>query len=157
MLGMPYAHVAERIDDAFAAAGRCALEYLRSDLSVFPGRLLVGPFITRSVRSPGGSVGVSENPQNGRVRSGIRGCRWAHAAGSLAAGTLLAATACGGAAQAKKGASDALPVNVVQVQRIELRREVEAVGTLAAKDQAVVSAEVAGRVARLGADMGDHV
>jgi RND family efflux transporter MFP subunit len=91
------------------------------------------------------------------VRSGIRGCRWAHAAGSLAAGTLLAATACGGAAQAKKGASDALPVNVVQVQRIELRREVEAVGTLAAKDQAVVSAEVAGRVARLGADMGDRV
>lgn len=100
---------------------------------------------------------MSENPQNGRVRSGIRGCRWAHAAGSLAAGTLLAATACGGAAQAKKSTSDALPVNVVQVQRIELRREVEAVGTLAAKDQAVVSAEVAGRVARLGADMGDRV
>lgn len=100
---------------------------------------------------------MSENPQYGRGRGGIPGCRWRHAAGSLAAAVLLAATACGGAAQAKKSTSDALPVNVVQVQRIELRREVEAVGTLAAKDQAVVSAEVAGRVARLGADMGDHV
>jgi membrane fusion protein (multidrug efflux system) len=100
---------------------------------------------------------VSENPQYGRGRGGIQLCRWRHAAGSLAAAVLLAAAACGGGAQAKKITSDALPVNVVQVQRIELRREVEAVGTLAAKDQAVVSAEVAGRVARLGADMGDRV
>ena len=48
-------------------------------------------------------------------------------------------------------------MTTVQVERIELRREVEAVGTLAAKDQAVISAEVAGRVARLAADMGDKV
>lgn len=79
-----------------------------------------------------------------------------------AAGAALAAltaAACGGAAQASKksDAGDALPVKVTQVERIELRRSVEAVGTLAAHDQATVSAEVAGRVARLAADMGDRV
>ena len=91
---------------------------------------------------------MSEYPQFGRGT-----------AVALAAGLALVAAGCGDAAQAKKAAADAqgLPVNVVSVQRIELRREVEAVGTLAAKDQAVISAEVAGRVARLGADMGDRV
>src|SRR6185369_15088604 len=66
---------------------------------------------------------------------------------------------CGGAAEAtkKSDGKDAVQVTTVQVERIELRREVEAVGTLAAKDQAVISAEVAGRVARLAADMGDRV
>jgi len=65
---------------------------------------------------------------------------------------------CGGTAQAKKtDAADTLPVKTTEVQRIELRRSVEAVGTLAAHDQATVSAEVAGRVARLAADMGDKV
>ena len=78
-------------------------------------------------------------------------------AAAFAVTLLLAAAGCGGEAQATKGAADALAVNVTQVQRIDLRREVEAVGTLAAKDQAVVSAEVAGRVARLAADMGDRV
>ena len=71
----------------------------------------------------------------------------------------LAAAACGGTAQASKtsDAGDALSVKVTQVERVELRRSVEAVGTLAAHDQATVSAEVAGRVARLAADMGDRV
>ena len=70
----------------------------------------------------------------------------------------IALAGCGGAAQAKKSdASDKLPVKTTEVQRIELRRSVEAVGTLAAHDQATVSAEVAGRVARLAADMGDKV
>jgi len=46
---------------------------------------------------------------------------------------------------------------VTQVERIELRRAVDVVGTLAARDQTVVSAEVDGRVARLAADMGDKV
>jgi len=70
----------------------------------------------------------------------------------------LGATACGGAAQAKKSdAADRLPVAVARVERIDLRRSVEAVGTLAAHDQATISAEVAGRVARLAADMGDRV
>jgi len=91
---------------------------------------------------------VSEYPRVGRGT-----------AVAMVTGLALAAAGCGDAAQAKKAGADAqgLPVNVVSVQRIELRREVEAVGTLAAKDQAVISAEVAGRVARLGADMGDHV
>ena len=72
---------------------------------------------------------------------------------------LLAIGGCGGAEAQKTAADgkDGVPVKVMQVQRIELRREVEAVGTLAAKDQAVVSAEVGGRVARLAADMGDRV
>ena len=91
---------------------------------------------------PGGSLGVS------KMRQGVA---------AVAVALLLAAAGCGGEAQATKGAADALAVNVTQVQRIDLRREVEAVGTLAAKDQAVVSAEVAGRVARLAADMGDRV
>ena len=74
------------------------------------------------------------------------------------AALLLALAGCGGAAEAtKKGDKDPLPVKMTRVQRVDLRRDVEAVGTLAAKDQAVVSAEVAGRVARLGADMGDKV
>ena len=49
------------------------------------------------------------------------------------------------------------PVNVVRIEPLELRREVEAVGTLAARDETVVSAEVEARVARLAADMGDRV
>ncbi|HTM24399.1 MAG TPA: efflux RND transporter periplasmic adaptor subunit [Vicinamibacterales bacterium] len=81
---------------------------------------------------------------------------------ALAAGVGMSApglTGCGGTAQAtrKSEAGDAVPVKVARVERIELRRSVEAVGTLAAHDQATVSAEVAGRVARLAADMGDRV
>ena len=73
---------------------------------------------------------------------------------------LLALAGCEGTAQANKKPADGkegLAVRTMQVERIELRREVDAVGTLAAKEQAVVSAEVGGRVARLGADMGDRV
>src|SRR3954452_7683867 len=74
------------------------------------------------------------------------------------AAVLCAAAGCDSAqATRKPDAKEGLPVKVMQVERIELRREVEAVGTLAAKDQAIVSAEVGGRVARLAADMGDHV
>jgi RND family efflux transporter MFP subunit len=100
---------------------------------------------------------VNQHPQRGGWPHGIGRIRRAPAV--AAAGLLLAIAGCDGAAQAnKKGdAKDGLPVKVMQVERIELRREVEAVGTLAAKDQAVISAEVGGRVARLAADMGDHV
>ncbi|MBW8869111.1 MAG: hypothetical protein JF610_17570, partial [Acidobacteria bacterium] len=74
------------------------------------------------------------------------------------AAVLGAAAGCDSAqATRKPDAKEGLPVKVTQVERIELRRDVEAVGTLAAKDQAVISAEVGGRVARLAADMGDHV
>lgn len=77
---------------------------------------------------------------------------------AILAMALAGLAACGGAAQAKKSdTGDKLPVKLAQVERIELRRSVEAVGTLAAHDQATVSAEVAGRVARLAADMGDRV
>ncbi len=77
----------------------------------------------------------------------------------LAFAVMAAAVAgCDGAAQAKKSdAKDVLAVDVVTVQPIELRRSVEAVGTLAAHDQATISAEVAGRVARMAVDMGDKV
>jgi RND family efflux transporter MFP subunit len=92
------------------------------------------------------------------VRRGIRPVR--RLAAPAAALLLLGLGACSGAAEGNKtGADDkdGLPVKVMRVERIEIRREVEAVGTLAAKDQAVVSAEVGGRVARLAADMGDRV
>ena len=75
-------------------------------------------------------------------------------------GALVVNAGCDDTAQATKKTADArdgVPVKVMQVQQIELRREVEAVGTLAAKEQAVISAEVAGRVARLAVDMGDRV
>ncbi|HTL43560.1 MAG TPA: efflux RND transporter periplasmic adaptor subunit [Vicinamibacterales bacterium] len=77
----------------------------------------------------------------------------------LAFAVLAAAGAgCDGAAQAKKSdAKDVLAVDVVTVQQIDLRRSVEAVGTLEAHDQATISAEVAGRVARMAVDMGDKV
>ena len=45
----------------------------------------------------------------------------------------------------------------MEVRQIDVPREVEAVGTLNAQDEAVVSAEVEARVARLAADMGDKV
>jgi membrane fusion protein, multidrug efflux system len=85
--------------------------------------------------------------------------RRARTCGSIALAALLAATACGGSAKGRTadGTAAALGVDVLQVQLVEMRREVEAVGTLAARDEAVVSAEVAGRVARLVADMGDRV
>lgn len=71
----------------------------------------------------------------------------------------LAVAACGGSATARNAASvsEALPVHVITVDLTEVRREVEAVGTLAARDETVVSAEVEARVARLAADMGDVV
>ena len=100
---------------------------------------------------------MNEHTQRGSMRGTGRLRR--RAAGPVAA-LLLGLGACSGAAEAnKKGTDgkDGLPVTMLQVHRIEIRREVEAVGTLAAKDQAVVSAEVAGRVARLAADMGDRV
>ena len=101
---------------------------------------------------------MSEYPDGGRVRRGIGPVR--RLAAPAAALLLLGIGACSGAAEGnKKGADDkdGLPVKMMRVERIEIRREVEAVGTLAAKDQAVVSAEVGGRVARLAADMGDRV
>jgi membrane fusion protein (multidrug efflux system) len=71
----------------------------------------------------------------------------------------VTAGACSGSAESGRAgkADDALQVAVVEVQAVDVPREVEAVGTLNAQDEAVVSAEVEGRVARLAADMGDRV
>lgn len=79
--------------------------------------------------------------------------------GSMLAIVLLSTAACRGAAtgRAAANAGDPLAVTVVQVETVELRREVEAVGTLAARDEAVISSEVEARVTRLAADMGDRV
>lgn len=52
---------------------------------------------------------------------------------------------------------DARPVKVAPAEVIDLRREVDLVGTLAAQEDVVVSAEVAGRVARILKDLGDRV
>src|SRR5690348_5016924 len=102
-----------------------------------------------SIGSFGRTIRRSGGTREGLVRANV----------ILAVAVAAAAAAgCDGAAQAKKSdAKDVLPVDVVTVQRIELRRSVEAVGTLAAHDQATVSAEVSGRVARLAVDMGDKV
>ena len=83
-----------------------------------------------------------------------------HMLGFLVAATVLSlAAACNGTAAGKTGPkeTDALPVNVMEVKPVEMHREIEAVGTLGARDETVVSSEVEARVSRLAADMGDHV
>jgi membrane fusion protein (multidrug efflux system) len=49
------------------------------------------------------------------------------------------------------------PVKMEAAQVRDVRREVDVIGTLAAREEVVVSAEVAGRVARLVHDLGDRV
>ena len=100
---------------------------------------------------------MNEKPRGGGSRQSGDRPPWL-AIGVLALAMLPPLTGCSGAAQGKKAADndDGLAVNVTRVERIELHRAVDAVGTLAARDQAVVSAEVDGRVARLAADMGDQ-
>src|SRR6266545_4149766 len=58
--------------------------------------------------------------------------------------------------QAAEG-QKARAVTIQAAQVLDVRRHVELVGTLAAKEEVVVSAEVAGRVARLVHDLGDRV
>lgn len=48
-------------------------------------------------------------------------------------------------------------VTVEAAQVRDVRRQVDVVGTLAAREEVVVSAEVAGRVSRLVHDLGDRV
>lgn len=61
--------------------------------------------------------------------------------------------------QAVQAAADQTPrtVAVAAAQVRDVRRAVEVVGTLAAREEVIVSAEVAGRVARLDRDLGDRV
>jgi len=58
--------------------------------------------------------------------------------------------------QAAEG-QKARPVKVEPAQIRDVRRQVDVVGTLAAREEVVVSAEVEGRVARLVHDLGDRV
>ena len=80
---------------------------------------------------------------------------------AVACGVALALTltACGKAtaARGKDKADSARPVQVVPVQKVDVRRVIEVVGTLAADEQVTVMAEAEGRVARLLVDMGDRV
>jgi multidrug efflux pump subunit AcrA (membrane-fusion protein) len=82
----------------------------------------------------------------------------------LVSGVLLLAVAAAGAGCSRGGrqaeASEADPVPTVKTEAARLhdvRREVDVVGTLAAREEVTVSAEVEGRVARLVRDLGDRV
>ena len=70
---------------------------------------------------------------------------------------LVALSGCARDRTVQAAAGDARPVTVGPAQVIDLRREVDLVGTLAAQEDVVVSAEVAGRVSRLVKDLGDRV
>ena len=79
-------------------------------------------------------------------------------------GVLVVAVATGGAGCSRGGpnaeASEAEPVRTVRTEPARLhdvRREVDVVGTLAAREEVTVAAEVEGRVARLAHDLGDRV
>src|SRR5687768_12469567 len=99
------------------------------------------------------AVGCPPRARSARQRfpppsSGFRHRAIGWLAGCVVVGTAGLAGGCGGSAttrgEAKAGA--ATQVKVIELQPIDLRREVEAVGTLAARDETVVSAEVEGRV-----------
>lgn len=80
-------------------------------------------------------------------------------AATVVAGVLLlSSAACSRdrAAAAAEG-QKAKPVRTEQAQVRDVRRQVEVVGTLAAQEEVVVSAEVDSRVARLVHDLGDRV
>lgn len=70
---------------------------------------------------------------------------------------LLAGSACGkGRASAEKGPK-AIRARLLTVSHRELRRDVEAVGSLFAFDEVVVSSEIEGRVEKVLVDVGDRV
>jgi membrane fusion protein, multidrug efflux system len=78
--------------------------------------------------------------------------------GIVLAGALLSLAACTRerGVQAAEG-QKARAVKTEQAQIRDVRRQVDVVGTLAAREEVVVSAEVDGRVARLVHDLGDRV
>ena len=78
----------------------------------------------------------------------------------LAAGTSLLAWSCGNTRKVTAAASNedkALTVTVATVESREVRRTVEAVGSLFAYDDVIVSPEVDGRAEKVLVDVGDHV
>jgi RND family efflux transporter MFP subunit len=68
---------------------------------------------------------------------------------------LAAGCSRGGGAQASEQKPRTVTTEAAQVR--DVRRQVDVVGTLAAREEVVVSAEVEGRVARLAHDLGDRV
>src|SRR5947208_17002912 len=81
---------------------------------------------------------------------------WTAAGGLLALALSVAGCARDRGVQAAEG-QKARGVKVEAAQVRDVRRQVDLVGTLAAKEEVVVSAEVAGRVAHLAHDLGDRV
>src|SRR5436189_6161118 len=82
--------------------------------------------------------------------------KWTAAGGVLA--LLLSVAGCSrdrGAQAAEGTKARAVKLEAAQVR--DVRRQVDVVGTLAAREEVIVSAEVAGRVARLVHDLGDRV
>lgn len=66
--------------------------------------------------------------------------------------------ACGPDAEKQKaGADPAVPVSVARVSRVPLDRTLPVVGTLFARDEATISAEVEGQVEKTSVDFGDRV
>jgi len=72
---------------------------------------------------------------------------------------LAAATGCTRSQAASTGGRSeaARAVTVDQVTEQDIRRNVQVVGTLAGADEVTISAEAAGRVVRIAADLGDRV
>lgn len=80
--------------------------------------------------------------------------------GRVLAAILIGAysAACTQAHSATTDKGDALrKVDVEAVQRADVRRDIELIGTLAADEEVTVAAEVDGRVVRILADLGDQV
>src|SRR5258708_27791732 len=82
--------------------------------------------------------------------------KWTAAGGLLALLLGVAGCARDRGVQAAEG-QKAHPVKTEAAQVRDVRRQVDVIGTLAAKEEVVVSAEVAGRVSRLVHDLGDRV
>lgn len=73
---------------------------------------------------------------------------------------VVACGACSGARRAEgndPASEKARRVDVEPVQRVDVRRTIELVGTLAAAEEVTVASEVDGRVVRILADLGDAV
>jgi RND family efflux transporter MFP subunit len=81
--------------------------------------------------------------------------------GQLLIASVCAGVALGGCARSEtaqaRGRDAAKPVKVESVKEDSLHRTVEVIGTLAAVDEATISAEAEGRVSHLFADLGDRV
>ncbi len=78
---------------------------------------------------------------------------------ALSAFLVLCLTACGRQppVQAKQAKGDPIPVAVTKVHSRQIQRSVDGIGTLFPFDEAIISAEIDGRVDRVLVDLGDAV